>query len=198
MIEYLIEALALGFMYGLGPCTLSCAPLIVPLIMSTAKNKKQGITYSLIFSLGRIISYTILGFLAGLLGYTVNAIVTKKMLGLLIIVLGILLFFKIEKKCICKSKIKINGPIMALGAGIAYGFGPCPPLIALLGVIVLSGSAITGALMAIVFGIGTTVSPLIVLGFLSAWFGNKEGIKEVVPYVSGIFLIIIGIIYLLT
>ena len=39
----IIQALTLGFLYGIGPCTLSCAPLVVPLIMATAKNPKQGI-----------------------------------------------------------------------------------------------------------------------------------------------------------
>lgn len=198
MIEYLLEALTLGFLYGIGPCTISCAPLIVPLIMSTAKNKKQGVAYSIIFGVGRVISYSILGFSAGLLGKTIENIMTKKILGGFLIILGVFLLFNIHNKCIYRSKIKINGSFMSLTAGIVYGFGPCPPLIALLGLAVLSGSALTGFLMAIIFGIGTILSPLIFLGIFSAWFANKKEIREVVPYVSGIFLILVGLVYLLT
>ena len=197
MISELIEALSLGFLYGLGPCTLSCAPLVVPLIMSTAKNKKHGVVLSLIFSFGRVISYMILGFLAGLLGYNLAGGISPKYLGIFTIFLGLFLLFKIQNKCIFKSKIKINSPIIALTSGIIYGFGPCPPLMALLGLAILSKSAITGALMAFVFGLGTIISPIIIIGFFSGWFAKQKELKEVIPYVSGIFLIILGIIYLL-
>lgn len=196
MISLLIEALTLGFLYGIGPCTISCAPLVVPLIMSTANNKKQGVIYSLIFSSGRVVSYVILGFLVGLLGYTLNVVVSKKLLGMFIIVLGIILLFKINNKCIYKTKLKINGPFISFVAGLIYGLGPCPPLIALLGLVALSGSALTGALMALIFGIGTILSPIIILGFFSGVMAKQKELKVVVPYVSGIFLILIGLGYI--
>jgi thiol:disulfide interchange protein DsbD len=197
MIKELIEALSLGILYGIGPCTISCAPLIVPLIMATAKDKKQGIWFSLVFGFGRIASYVALGFFAGLLGYALTGIVSKKIIGLFIIILGIALLFKINNKCIFKSKFKIKSSIMSFLAGLIYGFGPCPPLIALLTLVIAKGSAITGALMALVFGIGTILSPIIILGFFSGWFAKQKEFKETIPYVSSIFLIIIGIIYII-
>ena len=198
MLQQLIEAFILGILYGLGPCTLSCAPLIVPLIMNTAKNKTQGIIHSIIFSLGRVLTYTFLGFLAGLIGYTLDISSSKKIIGVFIIVLGILIFFKIpNNKCIFKSKLKITGPFIALFAGIAWGFSFCPPLLGLLAISAASGSALTGSLMAFLFGIGTIISPIILLGFFSGWFAKQKEFKDVIPYVSGLFLIIIGALYLI-
>jgi sulfite exporter TauE/SafE len=197
MIKELSEAFILGVTYGLGPCTISCAPLIVPLIMSAAKNKTWGVILSIIFGLGRIIAYVILGALSGYIGQTINFSIPDKFTGLFIIALGIFLFFDIHNKCILKSKIKINGPIVALVVGIVWGLSPCTPLIALLGLTVLTKSALTGALMAFVFGLGTILSPIIVLGFFSGWFAKQKEFKEIIPYVSGIFLIILGLFYLI-
>ena len=198
MFNNLIEAFVLGILYGLGPCTLSCAPLIVPLIMGTSKNKKQGVFHSIIFSLGRIIAYVSLGFLSGLIGYTFNIPSSRQIIGVFIILLGILFFFNIHNnKCILKSKIKITGPAVALSAGFVWGLGPCPPLIALLAIVSTTGSAITGSVMALFFGFGTIISPVILLGFFSGWFAKQKEFKEVIPYASGLFLIVIGLLYLL-
>jgi sulfite exporter TauE/SafE len=194
----ILQAITLGFLYGIGPCTLSCAPLVVPLIMATAKNSKHGIWLSLVFSFGRVLSYMFLGALTGFLGYILIQLISKKILGIFLILLGVLLFFKIQNKCILKSKIRITGSSIALGTGFVYGLAPCQPLIALMGLTATSSSAFTGLLMGLAFGIGTIVSPIIVLGFFSGWFAKQKEFKEIIPYVSGIFLIVIGLIYILS
>ena len=193
----IISALVMGFNYGIGPCTISCAPLVVPLIMSTSKNKKEGVIYSLIFGLGRIISYALLGFLAGIAGASINLFLPKRAFGIFFILLGLALFFRIQGRCLYKSKLRITGPFMSLIAGFVYGLGPCPPLIALIGLAAASKSALAGALMGLVFGIGTIISPIIILGFFSGWFAKQKEFKKVIPYVSGGFLILIGLIYLI-
>jgi sulfite exporter TauE/SafE len=192
-----LNALVLGFSYGIGPCTISCAPLIVPLIMSVSKNRREGIILSLIFSVGRIISYVLLGFLAGWLGNTINLFVSKKVLGIFFVVVGSAVLFKIQGKCILKSKIKITSGWMALVTGFIFGLGPCPPLLGLLGLAVLTKSALTGALMGLVFGIGTIVSPIIILGLFSGWIAKNPEFRRVIPYVSGGFLILMGIAYII-
>jgi sulfite exporter TauE/SafE len=98
-----LQAMTLGFLYGLGPCTIACAPLIVPLIMATTKNAKQGVIYSTIFSIGRVISYTTLGFFSGLLGKQFDSVVKNFHLGILFIILGIAIVFNLQSKCIVKS-----------------------------------------------------------------------------------------------
>ena len=192
-----INALILGFSYGLGPCTISCAPLVVPLIMSTANNRKEGIVLSLVFSLGRVISYIILGFLAGLLGSSLEVYLPQKYLGIFFVIIGVAVYFNIHGKCIMKSKIKITSNFMALVTGIVFGAAPCPPLIGLLALAVLAKSALIGALMGLVFGFGTIISPLIILGLFSGWFAKQTEFKKVIPYVSGVFLVLLGIAYII-
>jgi sulfite exporter TauE/SafE len=85
---------------------------------------------------------------------------------------------------------------MSLFSGIIFGLAPCPPLIGLLGLAVLSKSGITGAAMGLVFGISTIISPILFLGLFSGWFAKHEEFKQYIPYASGIFLIVIGLIYL--
>ena len=193
----IINALILGFTYGLGPCTISCAPLIVPFIMSTANSRKEGIILSIVFSIGRVISYITLGFLAGFMGRNLDFYLPQRYLGIFFILLGVAVFFNIHGKCIMKSRFKITSNSMALITGIVYGAGPCPPLIALLGLAVLSQSAWIGALMGLVFGLGTIISPLIILGLFSGWFAKQKEFKQVIPYVSGVFLALLGLGYLL-
>jgi sulfite exporter TauE/SafE len=197
MIADLLKALVLGFTYGLGPCTISCAPLVVPLIMSVARNKTHGVILSLIFSAGRVAAYVILGLVSGLLGATLNFVIPNKIMGIIIILLGLTIILGLPNKCLFNTKVKITGPWISFIMGAAMGFGPCPPLIALLGLVVLTKSALTGALMGLVFGIGTVVSPLIILAFFSGWFAKQREFQKVLPYVSGGFLIIFGALYLL-
>lgn len=193
----IINALILGISYGIGPCTISCAPLIVPLIMSTAKNRKEGILLSIIFSFGRVLSYIVLGGLAGIMGSTFNLFISKKYLGIFFIIVGLAVLFKIQGKCIIKTKIRIKGSWMAFITGFIFGLGPCPPLIALLGLAILAKSLWIGMAVGLVFGLGTIISPIILLGFFSGWMAKNKEFHQVIPYVSGVFLILLGIGYVI-
>lgn len=196
MLSDLVNATIMGFIYGIGPCTVSCAPLIVPLIMSTAKDKKDGVVLSLIFSLGRVISYMALGFLSGLLGFAFDIMVPKWLLGTFIILLGVAVVIDLPKRCLVKN-FKIDGPIMSFFSGIVLGLSPCPPLLALLALAVTTQSGALGLIMGFLFGLGTVISPIIVLGFFSGWFAKQKEFKQIMPYVSGVFLFIVGLFYLL-
>jgi sulfite exporter TauE/SafE len=193
----IVNALVLGFSYGIGPCTLSCAPLIVPLIIATAKNQKQGLLYSFIFSIGRVTAYTILGALAGFFGMYFASGIPKKWMGVFLFLVGIALIFQLHSRCILKSNFKLTGKWMAYVSGVMFGAAPCPPLIGLLGLAVLSKSAFTGAAMGCVFGLGTIISPVLLMGIFSGWFAKQKEFKDVIPYVSGGFIALLGIIYLI-
>jgi len=165
--------------------------------MSTASNRKEGIILSIIFSLGRVISYIGLGMIAGLIGNSVDVYLPQKYLGIFFVILGIAVYFNVHGKCIMKSKWKITSNFMALVSGIVFGAAPCPPLVGLLGLAVLSRSVWLGGLMGLVFGVGTIISPLIILGLFSGWFAKQTELKKVIPYVSGAFLTLLGLAYII-
>jgi len=191
-MSMLITAFLMGIVYGFGPCTMSCAPVLVPIVMSTSKNYKQGLIYTLVFSFGRVLVYILLGMILGAVGRELNIVVPDWALGLFFIVLGIALMFNIQKKCLI-SKIKITGLQMSFVAGIIMGFSPCAPLVAALGLAISSKSILMGGVIALVFGIGTIISPILLIGIASGKWSSMKEFKGVNNYVAGGFLIILGI-----
>lgn len=193
-MESLVSAFGLGLIYGLGPCTFSCAPILMPIVMSTSKNYMQGLWYTLVFSFGRVLVYTFLGALMGFLGKILNISLPSWTMGVFMIILGVALFFKLHTKCLV-PKIKIKGIHMSFLAGIIMGFSPCAPLLAALGLAISSKSAILGGLITLIFGIGTTLSPLLILGMVSGKWASLREFQKINNYVAGVFVILIGIMY---
>jgi thiol:disulfide interchange protein DsbD len=188
-MNYLVEALTLGILYGLGPCTIVCAPILVPLIISTSKNGREGILQIFIFGFGRILSYISLGILSGYAGHLFG--LSIKFIGIFIIVLGISILLRYPKKCLFPPKI--GGGHLSFLSGVVIGLGPCPPLLALLSLAALTRSAFTGGLMGFVFGLGSFITPLIILGFLAGkWTEKSKDLKRTNTIVCSLFLILLG------
>ncbi len=198
-MAFLIEALTLGLLNGLGPCMVACAPVLIPVIASTSKNYKEGLISTIFFSFGRIISYMVLGMLSGLAGESFERFISAKVVGVFIILLAFFLMFNIHTRCLV-SKIKITNNRMLFVAGIVMGFTPCAPMLGALAIAVLSKSWLIGTVVGFLFGIGTMLSPLLLLGTLSgAWakkvMSNPE-FMNVNRYVCSGFLLLLGILYL--
>lgn len=196
-MENIFEALTLGVIYGFGPCTISCAPIVIPLIMSSSKNGKQGLFQAFIFGLGRIVSYCVLGFLTGYLGYLLKNFISPQLIGIFMIIVGILTFLRKYPKA-CSFACKIKGNYTSFVSGIIIGISPCVPLISALSLAIASKSAINGLLIGLIFGIGTLLSPMLILGFFAGWWSKRsEKFHDVNLIVCSLFLIILGILYLL-
>lgn len=189
-----LEAFILGVIYGFGPCTFSCAPVLVPIVMSTSKNLKQGLLYTLIFSLGRVLVYIVLGMIMGALGKNYEIIFSNRVTGIFLILLGILLFFKIHKKCLV-PKVRITGLHMSFIAGVVMGFSPCAPLLGALALAIASKSIIMGGFIALVFGIGTIISPILIIGLISGKWASLKEFQNVNNYVAGVFLLVMGLLF---
>ena len=195
-MQFLIEALILGVLYGIGPCTLFCAPVMVPLVMSYSKDGREGIKHALVFSAGRMTSYASLGAVSGLLGIALTNILTKEMTAAVIIAFGVLILLKrYPKKCAFAGRVK--GGQTSFSSGVLLGLSPCYPLISLLSLAALSGSPVTGLAMGIIFGLGTTITPLLILGFFAGkWASFSKEFMNVNLIVTGGFLILLGILTL--
>ena len=192
-MSFILEALTLGILYGLGPCTIFCAPVMVPLAMSFSKDGKDGLRHTLIFSFGRVISYAILGGLSGFAGTALSGVVSKEIVGGFIISIGVLVFLRrYPKKCSFIKRFK--GRHASFSSGIMLGLSPCYPLIGLLSLAALSGNPITGLLMGLVFGLGTTVTPLLLLGFFAGkWAKFTREFRTMNIAITGFFLVLVGI-----
>lgn len=192
-MQYLIEALMLGFLYGFGPCTIFCAPIIIPLIFSSSKSGKEGSLQALVFGFGRVTSYCILGFFAGYLGTVLSGLISNQLIGVFMIGLGVLIFLKKYPKCPFVHKVK--GKHTAFVSGMIIGLSPCYPLIGALSLVVLTHSAVNGMLIGLLFGVGTLLSPLIALGFLAGWWTKRsKEFYNINLLISSGFLIILGLL----
>lgn len=106
-MNYLIEALTLGVLYGLGPCTIFCAPILIPLIISTSKSSREGIVQTFSFGFGRILSYTFLGLISGYVDYLFGNLISKELIGIFILGLGVFILIRKYPKCL--FLIKVDG-----------------------------------------------------------------------------------------
>ncbi len=193
----LIEVFILGLLFGFGPCTVFCAPILTPMVLSSAKSAKEGLFEGISFSLGRLLSYSVLGAAAAFIGSKISTIMPPWFFGLFIIVLGILILLKKTPK-LCGVFSKYKGVHAAFVTGVFVGFAPCYPLVAALSLAAVSGSVFLGALIGFVFGLGTMLSPLLLISLAAGkWASFSIQFQKTNTIISGLFLIFLGAITLL-
>ncbi|OGS45998.1 MAG: hypothetical protein A2539_06705 [Elusimicrobia bacterium RIFOXYD2_FULL_34_15] len=174
IIELFLTGIALGF----GPCFLFCAPIISSYIFANGANQKEGLKITFVFSFGRIIAYSLLGFSAVALINTldIQKDVFKRAAGILILLILPVYNFGKDKIKFCNFLSKFSEKRNSFNAffiGLLIGLSPCAPLVGILSYIVVkSENIIFGLFYGFVFGVGTFISPLIFCGLLVGFFSN--------------------------
>jgi sulfite exporter TauE/SafE len=205
-----------GLFFGLAYCTASCLPVVAGYIAGVGSGFKQSIKITLIFNTGRIIAYTLIGALiglfSGLLGFFVSAeaispfqIYSSLAFGLVTVVIGVILLFQARKpRCDCSSsdtKIAVDRvrrfgvDFGAFTLGFTRGLIVCAPLILLLSTSLTLVDPIGSIAIAVLFGVGTTISPILILGGVTGWLLNKAPLfRKWISITGGIILILLGIV----
>lgn len=204
------QVFGIGFGFGvIGPCFLTCAPVLLTYVAGTQRNWRSALADVVIFLSGRLSAYCLLGIFAGISGALIRQIgapfvnaVVNIIGGALSIMLGVaVLFNKPGGAGVCAvshNKTFNFGGLFFLGFFI--GISPCAPLIALLFEITLiSKSAVDGLLYALFFGLGTFLSGLLVVGSaagLFAWlperFVRSDRSRSVFRIVCAALLFLLG------
>ncbi len=204
-----------GIFLGVGPCLLSCGPLLVSYIASTQKDTLGGLRVYLIFSVTRMLVYVAFGVLAGFFGEMVlQRILESFVLKIVFLFFGVFLFLlgfliALDKFSVGHSALqKYCGFLHRdLGTkdikntvifGLIVSFAPCLPLLAVLGYIALiSDTWQKGILYMTSFGLGTVLSPMIILSMWAGWLANfiksRKWVLRVINIICGIILIYLGI-----
>lgn len=158
----LITAFLAGVASSFSPCVLSSIPLIVGYVGGYArKDKKLAYKYSLIFCLGIIITFTLLGIASALLGrlFTGAGRWWYIILGVIMLIVGLQLIGVIEfGNNSCRMPNRRKGVAGAFFLGILGGVlsSPCstPILAAILAFVASKGNILLGVIMLFLYSIG--------------------------------------------
>jgi cytochrome c-type biogenesis protein len=208
-----LTALWLGITSGLGQCTVFCTPFVTTYIMGSRQGPVEGLKSFVIFSAGRVFMCAMLGVATGYMGGAFIGMEKNFKYGPIIyggalIFIGLLiLLFPV---CVCErsenkkgwfgflsGRLVFNPTIHLFVMGIALAIVPCPPMGAMLLYSLKMRSVMSSGMLMLLFGIGTALSPLVIISIAAGWFSGK--IKTRVPQyrmmfqrVSGMILILLG------
>lgn len=205
-----LASLVLGLLYGLTFCASACLPYIVSYIAGIGAGFKKGIAITSIYNSGRIIAYAIIGTVVGLLSTVINEELfsayqqySSVAFGAVITFIGATILLK-KKPTNCKCteqktsrlgilKLTTRFDIRAFGMGFTRGLILCPPLVALL-LYAVTFSTVNCTIFAVLFGLGTALSPLLLLGGATGYLLNKAPLfSKWLSRIGGIALVIMGL-----
>ena len=183
-------------------CVGMCGGIMLSQSLSKeSKNKFEAVQPALLYNIGRVISYTILGGAIGALGSVFTLSITTKaavqiFAGVFMIIMGLNMagfsaFRKFQIRLpqfACKAKSKSGSPLIV---GLLNGLMPCGPLQTMQLFALGTGSAAKGALAMFVFSIGT-VPLMLTFGALSGLL-SKGYTKKILKF-SGVLIIVLGLI----
>ncbi|OIO35338.1 MAG: hypothetical protein AUJ74_06680 [Candidatus Omnitrophica bacterium CG1_02_44_16] len=200
-----------GIFLGAGPCLLSCGPLLVSYIVGTKKDTLGGLRVYLIFSITRVFVYAVFGVLAGFFGEMIlhRALgsfalkISFLIFGMFLFSLGVLIaldkFSVGQKHCGLIHKYLVSKDTKNVVIfGLIVSFAPCLPLLAVLGYIALiSNTWLKGVLYMSSFGLGTVLSPMIILSMWAGWLSNviksHKWALRIVNVVCGVIIVYLGV-----
>lgn len=177
-------------------CAQMCGPIVLALSLplSTAQ-RQQYLLAHLSYNIGRLVTYTALGALAGLTGQTLGfagqlaglenfgAIIA----GSLMFITGLLMLDVLPHRTLQKfdplqftmrvlkpvgSRLASSSVGSKFSLGLMLGFLPCGLIYAALFKAMATGTALAGGLTLLAFGLGTT-SALLAIGLFSSAFGTQ-------------------------
>lgn len=203
-----------GFLSFFSPCILPMIPVYIMYITGVnvedelEKKKLFALTRTLGFVLGFTIIFMIMGTSASFIGkiFVRNKDIFTKISGMLIFLFGLKMtglinfnFLNRTKKVASPKKITNWISSVALGMAFAAGWTPCfgPVLASIL--IYAGGSSTvgTGVYLLLVYSIGMAIPFILTALFInqfSAFMKKTEKIMKYVPIVSGVIMIIFGIL----
>jgi sulfite exporter TauE/SafE len=188
MIESVWTGLAIGF-FGSFHCIGMCGPIALAL-PHTSPSKLRLVTGRLLYNFGRVVTYAILGILAGLVGRVVNVVDLQQALSIIlgvIILIAVLLPNRVIQRFIPADAVggwwgKLRGAFGKLwgsqsmpsmfAIGFLNGFLPCGFVYVALAAALTAGNVTASGAFMILFGIGTIPAML-----ATSLFGPFVGLR---------------------
>jgi len=201
----LYRVIALGLSTGLS-CFGYCLPITLPALAGT---RTSGISNSfrrvLIFLLGRLIAYLLIGFIAGMLGANliryplfrqVIIPVLYILFAIILILYGITGLDPFARFTPCRFlKPHFESTQFLLLLGLLVGISPCPPfLLAFVNVLEFAG-ILNGVIFFLLFFLATSIYflPLVLFGYL-ARFELIRTTARILSIITGIYFLLLKIV----
>lgn len=168
-------------------------------LMAIIDNKNKNYTRPVLYNLGRVISYTIIGGIVGGIGNVLSINDTVK--GIIILIAGVIMLLMsfnmlgiLDFRLPIIQKLKIrNKSNNALIIGFLNGLMPCGPLQAMQVYALSTGSVLKGALSMFLFSLGTI--PLML--FIGIFYNLIKGKgKIIINKIASVLILILSIVML--
>lgn len=205
----LISAFILGLL-GSFHCVGMCGPIAFMLPVDRTNAFKK-ISQIALYHLGRLLSYSLIGLIFGLIGKSLYIFGFQQQLsiiiGLIMIVVVLIPYKTFNKynfskpifkaisivKSTLGSALKKKTPETFLTIGFLNGFLPCGLVYMAVFAAIASGSALNGSLYMAVFGLGTV--PLMTTAiYLSNFF--KINVRQKIQKAIPVFVVIVGLLFI--
>ncbi|MFH1320150.1 MAG: aromatic aminobenezylarsenical efflux permease ArsG family transporter [Bacteroidota bacterium] len=213
-----LSAFILGLMTAISPCPLATNITAIAYISKDIDNRNRTFTNGLIYTLGRAISYTVLGLILyfGASTFDVANIFQgygEKLLGPLFVIIGVFMldvvkikfpgFGKLTEKM--EQKSQTGGILNVLLLGIVFALAFCPYSgVLYFGMLIpMTIASVQGLFLPVIFAIGTGLPVIIIAWFIAftvSGVGNFYNKLKIFEFwfrrvVSAVF-IIIGLYYI--
>jgi cytochrome c-type biogenesis protein len=209
-----VAAIVGGFVYGLFYCTSTCLPYVASYIAGINADFRKGVSVTVIFNAGRITAYALIGAAVGALKLLADQSVQSAfqtygtfVFSIVSIIVGIVILMRkpsAHNTCVGQNMKQSNSKrllgsfdLQAYSLGLTRGLILCTPMLYLLAYSATFASPLDNVALAVLFGVGTAISPIILIGGATGWLLNKAPLFRVwISRLGGIALIVLGAITL--
>jgi sulfite exporter TauE/SafE len=167
--------IAEGFLLGIatGPlCVVSCGPVYVPYLMQKDRSVRQSIMTLIQMSVGRFVTYLVIGLAAGALGTQIAALKRAQFTAAAYFLFSVFLVISAirTRKCDegCRPAKWSRFTEIPFILGMATGISFCPSFLLALTKALNQGGPVAGALLFGAFFIGTNIYfiPFVIFGII--------------------------------
>lgn len=214
----LLAAFALGLLTAIAPCPLATNITATAFIAKTITDKRKVLLSGLLYTLGRVFSYTLIGAIIffGASKFQIAKLFQgngEKYIGFVLIIIGLIMLDVIKLNFIkggnftdrLSEKFKTKGLLgsFLLGSLFALAFCPYSGALFFAMLIPMTLSADAGLALPVVFSFGTGL-PVILFAFVIAFSMEKLGmyfkaitkVEKVMRFVAGLVFILTGLYYI--
>jgi cytochrome c-type biogenesis protein len=212
----LLAAFALGLLTAIAPCPLATNITATAFIAKTINSRKKVLLSGLLYTLGRMFSYTVIG---AIIYFGANTFQIAKLfqgngekyIGFVLVILGLIMLDIIKLNFIkggnwidqLSEKFKTKGLLGAFLLGALFALAFCPYSGALFFGMLVPMTIKSGLAMPVLFSIGTGL-PVIIFAFVIAFSMEKLGIyfkaitkiEKVMRVIAGLTFIFTGLYYI--